>query len=91
MRLKEELKNLFVDKERDLAVDAQLQRLQDGQDEINARLNQIQSDLKENSRALATLAIIQARLLNEISDLLSQKEKKKPATTKKSSGPEFTN
>lgn len=91
MSLKSDIKRLLGDHEREKIVDLQMQNLKSGQDEIGARLDQIQSDLKENSRALATLAIIQARLLSEISDVLSEKEKKKPASVKKVTGPEFTN
>ena len=62
------------------------------QEKILARISEIDNRLTENTRALATLAIVQASLVREISEYIESKEKPKYKKAQpRNTGSDFTN
>jgi septal ring factor EnvC (AmiA/AmiB activator) len=92
MNLKKALMSLFFSKDLEKLND-QLEEISKENKNLLEKIESMKSTISDNSRALATLAIIQSRLINEISDLVesNQREKKKKPAIRKNPGPEFTN
>lgn len=92
MNLKSVMRNL-VDSEHLENINNQMMEISKENSALKDKIESMQSTIAENSRALSMLAIIQSRLINEISDLveINQREKKKKTVIRKNPGPEFTN
>lgn len=76
--------NLVLDK---------MQKIEENQREIYAKIESVESKMSEFARALATLALVQANLIRALGDL-SDKEEARSKTQKLSArkaGTDFTN
>lgn len=68
------------------------EKIADEQNKMREQISAIETRLAENTRALATLALIQSRLLGEINELIeSSKADKSKGNRSKIPGTEFTN
>lgn len=91
MNIRDTIKGMLSGQDENRAVLERLSVLSDESTKIREQIVEMQKTLADNTRALSTLAIIQARLINEISEIVDQRQREKKAVVKKNPGPEFTN
>lgn len=91
MNIRELIKDMLPKRDENEAVLEKLSSLSNESAKIREQISELQNTLADNTRALSTLAIIQARLINEISEIMDQRQREKKAAVKKNPGPEFTN
>lgn len=93
MNIKKMIRDFFINPDLVEELRAEQKIAQEDQKKVHAQLAQIHHIMEENARALATLAIVQARMISEIGEIIdtSQSEKRKKPAPKKNPGPEFTN
>lgn len=92
MNVKEIIKTFLADVMGSDTINLRLDENLKSQEKLAARMGDLENRIVENTRALATLAIVQASLVREMSEYIESKEKPKYKKAQhRNTGPDFTN